>query len=81
MDEPPFSLAFVMMKEMKENFAVPAILFYQAAMLTKTSVRTTLSSSGAPLIEQTCTSCSKQAPRIFTYYFFFLQHASSQDCW
>jgi hypothetical protein len=40
MDEPPFSLAFVMVKE---SFAVPTILFYLAAMLTKTSVRATLS--------------------------------------
>jgi hypothetical protein len=39
MDEPPFSLAFVMVKE---SFAVPAILFYLAATLTKTSIRTTL---------------------------------------
>jgi hypothetical protein len=38
MDEPPFSLAFVMVKE---SLAVPAILFYLAAMLTKTSIRTT----------------------------------------
>jgi hypothetical protein len=41
MDKPPFSLAFVMVKE---SFAVPAILFYLAAMLIKTSVRTTLRS-------------------------------------
>jgi hypothetical protein len=39
MDEPPLSLAFVMVKE---SFAVPAILFYLAAMLTKSSIRTTL---------------------------------------
>jgi hypothetical protein len=32
MDEPPFSLAFVMVKE---RFAVPAILFYLASNATK----------------------------------------------
>ncbi len=39
MDEPPFSLAFVMVKE---SFAGPAILFYLASDANKTSVRTTL---------------------------------------
>jgi hypothetical protein len=39
MDKPPFSLAFAMVKE---SFAVPAISFYLAVTLTKTSVRTTL---------------------------------------
>jgi hypothetical protein len=39
MDKPSFSLAFVMVKE---SFAVPAILFYLAVTLTKTSIRTTL---------------------------------------
>ncbi len=34
MDEPPFSLAFVMVKE---SFVVPAIFFYLAATLTKTT--------------------------------------------
>jgi hypothetical protein len=38
-DEPPFSLAFVMANK---SFAVPTILFYLAAMLTKTSLGTTL---------------------------------------
>ena len=39
MDEPPVSLAFVMANK---SFAVPTILFYLAAMLTKTSLGTTL---------------------------------------
>jgi hypothetical protein len=59
MDEPPFSLAFVMVKE---SFAVPAVLFYQAATLTKTSVRTTLTLSclGALLVRFLCLVCITQ---------------------
>jgi hypothetical protein len=44
MNELPFSLSFVMVKE---SFAVPAILFYLAETPTKTSIRTTLNFAGA----------------------------------